>query len=445
MKRRDFVLSSTAAALLAGCSSNDDPAPAPGPRNAYRQVNLVASDAHTSEFNPALGSVKQDAEFLNAWGIAIRPAGAGGHFWVTAGGYSYQFVGDVTASADANLRLLFQDALAIVKLPGAGVPAGEADAANPDKFIGFATGTAFNGAPLASDHFVVRGQTVVVDGATLTLEGSARFLFATDTGVISGWTERNPADGSLVRRDGPAVAVVDGSAQGMAFFGLAVKTGTWDRLWAADFGAEPQIRAWDKTFAPIDLAATGAFANPFIGGKNKPIPGDYVPFNIQVLTVKGVDYAFVAYAKSQPDPNDATRFYAGEEDAIAKDQETLEPDRGRAAMFDLDGKLMKTFNDAKKLNAPWGVAVAPADFGALSGALLVGNFGGHGRIAAFNLDSGNFIDYLKKPDGALVEIEGLWGLQFGNGASLGDTNALYFAAGPGDETKGLFGALRVAV
>ena len=111
-------------------------------------------------------------------------------------------------------------------------------------------------------------------------------------------------------------------------------------------------------------------------------------------------------------------------------------------MFDLDGRLVRTLNDDGRLNAPWGLAVAPADWGSLGGALLVGNFGGEGRIAAYDLTSGNFIDDVRRPDGTRVANEGLWGLQFGNGVSLGDRSALYFSAGPADETEGLFGALR---
>ena len=272
------------------------------------------------------------------------------------------------------------------------------------------------------------------------LAGSARFLFATDSGVISGWTERDVVSGEIVRRDGAAVATIDNSANGHAYFGIALKPGTWDRLWAADFGADPQIRAWDAQWQPVALGS--AFANPFIGNASQAKPGDYVPFNVQVLAWQGTDYVFVAYAKSQPDPSDPSKFYAAEEDALAADVEGETPDRGRVAMFDLDGKLLKTFNDGGRLNAPWGLAISPPRFGPLSNALLVGNFAGEGRIAAFDIERGSFIDYLKRPDGSRVAIAGLWGLQFGNGASLGDVNALYFAAGPAEETQGLFGALR---
>ena len=439
MQRRHFLIASSSATLLAACGGSDDN---DAPRNRFSQLNLVASDADTATFAPVLANAERDAECINAWGVAIRPAGAGGHFWVTAGGYSFEFVGDVTASSDTSLKTLFQDALTLVRIPGAGVPEGETDVTNPDKFVGFGTGVVFNGAELTSDKFVVRNQRVTVDGAEQVLEGSARFIFVTDSGVVSGWTERNAVSDTVVRRNGPAVEVINGSAEGHAYFGVAIKPGTWDRLWIADFGAAPQLRAFDAQWQPVALGS--AFANPFLeAGRTAPVPGDYVPFNVQVLDVAGTPRVFIAYAKTQPDPEDATKFFAAEEDAIAAADETLQPDRGHVAMFDLDGNLVRAFNDDKRLNAPWGLAVAPATgFGPFSGALLVGNFGGKGRIAAFDIERNVFLGFMASDDGAEVAIEGLWGLQFGNGASLGDSNALYFAAGPGDETQGLFGALR---
>jgi uncharacterized protein (TIGR03118 family) len=436
MQRRHFLIASGSATLLAACGGDSAAA-----RNRFSQTNLVASAADSAAFNPTLRNAARGAEFIDAWGIAIRPAGVGGHFWVTAGGYSFEFVGDVSASDDVTLRTLHQDALTWVRIPGAGAAEGQADVPDSERFTGFATGVVFNGAPLESAQFVVRDQQVVVDGAAQVLDGSARFIFATDSGVLSGWTERNAASGAIVRRNGVAVETVNNSAAGHAYFGLAIKPGTWDRLWVADFGAEPQLRAFDAQWQPVDLGT--AFANPFIGSKPRAEPGDHVPFNIQVLEWRGANYAFVAYAKSQPDPNEASRFFAAEEDAISAADETLQPDRGRVAMFDLDGKLVKTFADDKRLNAPWGLAIAPSEgFGPFNGALLVGNFGGNGRIAAFDVESGVFLGFLARDSGEPVAIEGLWGLQFGNGASLGDSNALYFAAGPGDEKQGLFGALR---
>jgi uncharacterized protein (TIGR03118 family) len=435
MQRREFLVCSASTLLLGGCGGDDDE-----PRLNVRQANLAASTEQVAALRPTLRGIEREAEFLNAWGIAIRPAGAGGHFWVTAGGWSYQFVGDVSVSPDPALRSLFQDALTLVRLPGAG-PSEGGDPTDATTFAGFGTGVVFNGAALASDQFVVRGQRVLADGVEQVLEGSARFIFATDSGIISGWTEREATTGAIVRRNGSAVTVIDRRADGHAYFGLAIRPGTWDRLWAADFGAAPQIRAFDAQWRPVELA--GAFANPFIGNRKAARPGDPVPFNIQVLTWSGTPYAFIAYAKSRADPNDPTRILAGEEDAIDAVAEGEHPDRGRVAMFDLQGRLVRVFADDGRLNAPWGLAVAPASFGALAGALLVGNFGGQGRIAAFDIGNGGFIGYLRDPGGAVIGIEGLWGLQFGNGESLGDANALYFAAGPADETRGLFGALRL--
>ncbi len=424
MKRRSFhqVVGALPIAWVAGCGGGN-----PSPTNQYRLTNLVADSGSASKVKPAVTGVSKPEQFINAWGIAIRPAGAGGHFWVTAGKYSYQFVGDVGTSSDPALRALHQDGLKLVEIPGT-------------EDGGFSTGTVFNGAALNSNKFWVSNQLAQVDGKTVSLSGSARFLFATDTGVISGWTERNPASLSTpIRVDGPAVAMVDDSANQAAFFGIAIRPDNWSTLWAADFGANPRLRQYNDQWQEVPLQG---FRNPFATGANGATrPGDYVPFNVQVLSVAGVERVFVAYAKSQVDPDSPGQFLAGEEDARDALQEGATPDRGKVVMFSLDGVLLKTFDD-RRLNAPWGLVIAPPNFGALSNMLLVGNFGGSGRIAAYHLDSGRFAEWLADADKQPIAIPGLWGLQFGNGASLGDSNALYFAAGPGDETQGLFGSLR---
>lgn len=427
MKRRNFhqAMGALPVVWMAGCGGGADSSPT----NQYRLTNLVADDASASTVKPAVSGVSKSGQFINAWGIAIRPAGAGGHFWVTAGKYSYQFLGDVSASSDPGLRVLRQDGLKLVEIPGI-------DEA------GFSTGTVFNGAAIDSNKFWVSNQPAQIDGKTVLLSGSARFLFATDTGVISGWTERDPSNLSTpVRVDGPAVAMIDERANQAAFFGMAIRPDNWSTLWVADFGATPRLRQYNDQWREVPLQG---FLNPFATGANGVAqPGDYVPFNVQVLTVRDVPRVFVAYAKSQADPANPGQFLAGEEDALDALQEGAAPDRGKVLMFGLDGVLLKTFDD-RRLNAPWGLAMAPQDFGALSNKLLVGNFGGSGRIAAYDVDSGRFVDWLADTAKKPIAIPGLWGLQFGNGASLGDANALYFAAGPSDETQGLFGSLRYA-
>jgi hypothetical protein len=93
-----------------------------------------------------------------------------------------------------------------------------------------------------------------------------------------------------------------------------------------------------------------------------------------------------------------------------------------------------------QLDSPGGLAIAPASFGELAGALLVGNFG-NGRIHAYDAKTGHFLGTLKDPDGEPIQIDGLWALKVGNGANGGDANKVYFTAGLFHETHGLFGSL----
>ena len=92
------------------------------------------------------------------------------------------------------------------------------------------------------------------------------------------------------------------------------------------------------------------------------------------------------------------------------------------------------------LNAPWGLAIAPSSFGALAGALLVGNFG-DGRINAYNATTHAFLGQIKGANDQPLEIDGLWALTPGNDGSAGSSSMIYFSAGPDDEEHGLFGVL----
>jgi uncharacterized protein (TIGR03118 family) len=145
--------------------------------------------------------------------------------------------------------------------------------------------------------------------------------------------------------------------------------------------------------------------------------------------------------------SDASKTQPSAEDSLSAAAESRaggSPNKGRVAEYSLQGDLVQVFEDAGRLNAPWGVAIAPADFGPLSNSLLVGNFGGAGKVAAFNQTTGRFMDFMRDEAGAPIALDGLWGLVFGNGVSLGDTNALYFAAGSEGEAAGVFGSLRYA-
>ncbi len=120
---------------------------------------------------------------------------------------------------------------------------------------------------------------------------------------------------------------------------------------------------------------------------------------------------FVADAITKGATGDRNAFDAGEEVAPDPDMEAaadFRPDNGKLAEFDADGDLVRIFDDEGRLKAPWGVALAPEDFGPLSGALLVGNFGGTGRVLAFEPDTGKFIDYLRLEDAGGAGYRASW-------------------------------------
>lgn len=383
------------------------------PQNRYKQTNFIANK---SKYKPTLA---REPKFINAWGIAIRPQGAGGHFWVTAKDVSYQYVGDVRQSPDTTLRSLSARDVKYVTLPVGG----------DDKF---ATSVVFND---SKESFVI---TQEIKGAS-AVKAPAKFLFASDGGIVSAWTERKKPDGTFDRSD-RALTVIDESAAGTQFFGLTTNA-DYDHLYAANFGKNPGIKTYDGAFQPLPVV----FDMPFDENKNGKVdPGEYTPFNIQALTTPDGDHhLFVAYAKTQActqegiEKKDCKKgeLYAGEED-------TSKPGYGRLAEFTEDGKLIAVWNDGGHLSAPWGMAFAPENFGALSGKLLVANFGS-GTVTAFDPATHDFVDVMRNEKGKPVMIDKIWGLLFGNGESLGDADTLYFTAGPNDEHDGVFGSLRV--
>lgn len=372
--RRFFFLFAPLVLLAAGCGGGNRVNSA----NRYAQTNLVANRA---EYNPQI----VEPELQNAWGISLRPAGAGGHWWVTANatGKSIEYVGDV------NGQPLFQDSLKVVTVPNSGGAPGSP------------TGTVFNatGAGFVIDQAHPKGP----------IHLPAKFFFATDAGVLTAWTERPNADGTMDRPT-DSVIVWDRSAEGAAYFGMAISPAN-DRLYLADFGPEPRVVVLNDRFEDI---SAGRFANPFPG---------FAPFNVQAVG----NSIFVAYAQQE--------VPAEEEHGIGK---------GKLAEFTPDGTLIAVWDDRSLLNAPWGVAKAPdAGFGLYSGKLLVSNFG-NGTITVFDPQTRRAIDYLRTADGHPLQIDGIWDIKVGNGVSLGEADALYFAAGPNGETDGVFGKIKAA-
>jgi uncharacterized protein (TIGR03118 family) len=222
-----------------------------------------------------------------------------------------------------------------------------------------------------------------------------RFLFDTESGTVLGW------------RSGSAAEVVF-TSPGSIFKGLAI---LGDTLYATDF-AQCRVLALDGTFTPLPTA--GGFAD-------ESIPEDYCPFGIQAIRGS----IFVTYA-----------LRGGVDDVAGVSH-------GFVREFNASGSLVAEVATHGTLNSPWGLAMAPAGFGKFSGCLLVGNFG-DGIINAYCVDTqGAFRPRgrLQSVDGGTIHVDGLWGIGFGNGASSGPVNVLYFAAGPNDESDGAFGRI----
>jgi uncharacterized protein (TIGR03118 family) len=236
---------------------------------------------------------------------------------------------------------------------------------------------------------------------------AARFIFATEDGTISGW---NPTANPTV-----ALRKVDNSAGGAAYKGLAIGNATaGPRLYAANFGTG-RIDVFSGGY--VGIVTPGAFVDP-------ALPSGYAPFNVQNLGGR----LYVTYA---------LREVGGIDDVPGAGN-------GFVSVFDLDGHFIQRLASGGPLNSPWGMALAPAEFGPFGGKLLVGNFG-DGLIHVFDPSTGAFVDSLRNAEGDLLRIPGLWALTFGNDGSGGDADDLYFTAGIAGESHGLFGEIAVLV
>jgi len=248
--------------------------------------------------------------------------------------------------------------------------------------------------PVPAGASAPSGPTGIVANSTkgfaLAKGGPASFIFDTIGGTIAAW---NTSMGKQ------AVIVVNNSAKAV-YTGLAMATnGGSPFLYAAN--ALGSVDVFDSTFAPVTTA--GGFADP-------NLPSGLTPYGI--ANIGGT--LFVTYAQ---------RF-----------QPT-----GAVDEFDLDGNLITRFATDGTLNAPWAVTTAPANFGAFSNDLLVGNFG-DGSISAFNPKTGEPLGQLTTSDGKTLQIPGLWALVPGAGVKgVSNPNAIYFTAGPNGELNGVFG------
>ena len=231
--------------------------------------------------------------------------------------------------------------------------------------------------------------------------GSSVFIFDTEDGTITGWSPSVNLHNAII--------AVDNSGAGAVYKGLAIgSTSDGSFIYANNFSSG-WVEIYDSNFKWVKNFT------------DTQLPPRYAPFGIQNINGK----LYVTFALQDED----------------KEDDVAGAGHGFLDVFDLNGNKLKRLVSRGELNSPWGLALAPANFGRFSGNLLVGNFG-NGHINAFDLTTGAFRGRMLRPTGQTLEIQGLWGLAFGNGAAAGPTNTLLFTAGPNDEANGLFGSIQ---
>ena len=327
------------------------PAAAATSPNAYTVTPLVSDNG--------VAGTTVDVSLTNAWGLVAGPATP---WWVSDNG--------------ANMSTLYT---------AGGV---KVTAIHPT-VAGAPTGVVFN------------------EGSTSFPVGTgqaSRFIFATESGTLLGWTVGFAAAQEELNR----------STAGAIYKGLAIATtDSGPLLYATDFH-NGHVDVVDATWSLVQTP--GGFVDP-------SLPTGYAPFGIQTIGAR----IFVTFAKQGTGSDEVHGQSLGFVDA-----------------FDVNGNLLARVAQHGPLNAPWGLAWAPADFGMFGGDLLVGNFG-DGHVNAFReMADGRFVfqGALRTVGGGKLAIDGLWALEFGHGtANNGPTNTLFFTSGPNDEVDGLFGTI----
>jgi uncharacterized protein (TIGR03118 family) len=358
----------------------------------YTQTNLV------SDFPATPPAVIPDANLINSWGLVHGP---GTPWWISNnnGGTStlYDTSGLNPANPANQTPPPVLNPVANVPLnapgntPGNGVVIKNAPSQPPP---GSPTGVLFNGNP----------------NAFLLAPGKpALFIWVTEDGTVQGWNPGVNITTAIIKVDH---SQVPNAANGAVYKGATIiEDDGKEFLLAANFRSG-RIDVFDTNFKQVHLSEDDF--------DDDDMPRDFAPFDVQSIGRN----VYVSYAKQNGPKHDNV---PGE-------------GLGFVTVFSRDGKRLQRLEHGPWFNSPWGIALAPGDFGEFSHAILIGNFG-DGTIAAFNAITGKFIGNVKNPDGTVLAIDGLWSLQFGNGGASGPGSTLFFTAGPNGEANGLFGTL----
>ena len=340
--------------------------------------------------NTSAAAPVTDSQLVNPWGLS---RGAGSAWWVAD-----NLTGVSTLYNGAGVKQSL-----VVTIP-------PTDPTNKNTPTGTPSGTIFNGSQ--ADFLLAPGKPAV-------------FLFSTIDGTIAGW---NP-DVAVAQGAAPpsthAVTVVK-TTDGSGYTGLtsAFIAGK-PYLYAANF-TKGRVDVYDNEFHGVDLSKQSE--HPFLDDR---LPPSYVPFNVQAIG-KDIVVTYVLHQEGSPFETDG-------------------PGLGFVDLYSSTGRLLRRLEHGDWLNAPWGVALAPLDFGRFSHDLLIGQFAGasntqsSGFVAAYDLATGKFDGLLRDVSGKPLAINGIWALSPGNvspnnsDAASAPAAQMYFTAVPNQ--GGLFGYL----
>jgi uncharacterized protein (TIGR03118 family) len=363
----------------------------------YNQTNLASN-------SPGVAPVS-DPQLINPWGLSRT---SGSPWWISdnATGFStlYNGAGDKQSL--------------IVTIP-------PADPNNKKTPTGTPTGTIANGSQ--TDFLLAPGKP-------------AAFLFSTIDGTIAGWNSTVAVAQGAAPPSTHAVSVVK-TTDGSSYTGLTSAFINGRRyLYAANF-TKARVDVYDNAFHPVNLSKEHfnqdssdqdkhSSENAFV---DESLPRGYVPFNVQAIG-NDIVVTYVLHEEGSPFETDG-------------------PGLGFVDIYTSTGRLLQRLEHGDWLNAPWGVALAPLDFGSFGHDLLIGQFAGGGDtessgfIAAYDLTTGKFEGLLLDASGKPLAINGLWALSPGNvspnnyDAAAAPASEVYFTAGPNHGSGGLFGYL----
>jgi len=364
----------------------------------YTQTNLQANASGVAEAT--------DPQLVNSWGLSRS---SGSTWWVAdnATGVATLYNGPGTKQS------------LVVTIP-------PADPNNKKTPTGSPTGIIANGS--TTDFVLAAG-------------APADFIFATLDGTIAAWNPNVALADGATPPSTHAVTVVK-TTDGSVYTGLTSALIDGKRYLYTANVTKGRVDVYDNAFHLVNLNNNDPDHGNFDSDHSSPgrqpfgdpqLPRDYVPFNVATIG-NDIVVTYVLDPPGQPLP-------------------TAGPGFGYVDIFSSTGQLLQRLEHGSWLNVPWGVALAPLDFGRFSHDLLVGQFGDAGStesagfIAAYDVVTGKFDGLLQGANGQPLVIQGIWSLGPGNvsPSSLDPDDAplaqVYFTAGPNEETAGLFGYL----